>query len=200
MFNKIAEFFKTKANSAIIKNTSVQDHYEAAALKIIAEIKKLKLRHVTARENVSKFTQIADQKDSERARVDKDILRLRRESPEADVSTRIKLALVHKHAAEQFRKKVVQEQDLMTEIESTVRNLDYQKDDLAVKLELIRETQNAREAGLENVDDIIKSVEVVSIDIDEIMNKVQVFKGEDTTAAVIGTGEMADYLAQLEAQ
>ena len=61
MFNKIAEFFKTKENSAIIKNTSVQDHYEAAALKIIAEIKKLKLRHVTARENVSKFTQIADQ-------------------------------------------------------------------------------------------------------------------------------------------
>lgn len=200
MFKKIADFFKTKTECAIIANTSVQDYYESAALKIIAEIKKLKVRHVQARENIVKFNKIADEKDEKRARMDKDILRLRRESPEADASTRVKLALVYKRSAEGFRKQAESESGLLAEIESAVRDLDYQKDDLAIKLELIRETQDARDSGLQNIEDIISSVELVSINVEEMMNKAQVFKGDDMSSTTLGSGEVEDYLAQLEAK
>lgn len=200
MFNKIADFFKTKAESAIIANTSVQDYYQSAALKIIAEIKKLRIRHVEARENIVKFNKIAEEKDEKRNQMDKDILRLRREAPEADASTRVKLALVYKRSAEEFRKQAASESDLLTEIEGAVRDLEYQKDDLAVKLELIRETQNARDAGLQNIEDVISSVELVSINVEEMMNKAKVFKGDDMSPTVLDSGEVADYLAQLEAK
>lgn len=200
MFKKIADFFKTKTECAIIANTSVQDYYESAALKIIAEIKKLKVRHVQARESIVKFNKIADEKDEKRARMDKDILRLRRESPEADASTRVKLALVYKRSAEGFRERAQGEHSLMLEIESAVRDLDYQKDDLAIKLELIRETQDARDSGLQNIEDIISSVELVSINVEEMMNKAQVFKGDDMSSTTLGSGEVEDYLAQLEAK
>lgn len=200
MFKKIAEFFKVKTDSAMIKHTTVQDHYESAALKIIEEIDKLRRRHVEAKGNINRLEQLASDKDTARAKIDRDILELRRTSPEADVSTRIKLALVYKHSADQFRKKAIAEKELMQEIESTVRTLCFKKDDLAVKLELIRERQSASEAGLENVDDIIQSSELVEVDVETILNKIQVFKGEDTSSAVIGSGEMADYLANLEAK
>lgn len=200
MFKRIAAFLKVKTDSAMIKNMSVQEQYESAALQIIQEIKKLRQRHVEAKGEIVRFRQIAKQKDEARAKVDSDILTVRKTSPKTDVSTRVKLALIHKHSAVQFRKKADALEEMLVQIEDTVRLYSDKRDDLAIRLELIRETKAAREAGLENVDDVLESAAMLDIDIDTILSEVQVFKGDDTTAVNIGSSDMEDYLSQLEAQ
>ncbi len=200
MFKKIAEFFKVKAEAAMIKNTSIEEQYQAASLQIIDEIKRLKVRHATSKLNVTKFTKLAEEKDEARAKVDKEIIHLRKTSPETDVSTRIKLALLHKHSASNYRNQVEEEKAMQLEIEASVRKLDDTKDDLAIRLELIRATEAAREQGMENVAEIVHFTDIAQINVESTLDKVRVLKGDDQTSVSIGSADLADYLAELEAK
>lgn len=197
IWTKLFNFFKTKTEVAIINNISTEEHYQTAALKVIEEIEKLRKRSVEADSDIKRLNNLAGEKDKARESKDKEILALRKTSPNTDVSTHVKLALLYKHTAEQFRVKATNLEAMQLQIAQSVVELSDTKDDLAVRLELIRETAKARADGIADVDGVLEATQLTQIDVDTILNKIQVFKGDDTQK-VINSVEMDDYLAQLE--
>lgn len=197
ILKKIVEFIRIKLGTFVTKNVTVEDQMTQAAEQIIAEVHKLKTRHVTAKREITEKEAQAVQKDAAAESKEKEIRRLLAENPNANVDTHAKLGLLYRRTAQALRSKATDLTNMLVEIENTVVALDDQREDLKVKLEYIRETRNANSMGLDNVADIVESASLMKVDVETAMSRIDTFNttpvGIETT-----TADLQEYLASLK--
>ena len=197
ILKKIVEFIRAKLGTFVARNTSIEDQYVKAADSIIDEIHKLRTRHVTATREIKAKRDLADENDAKAESKEKEIRFELANNPQKDVTTLAKLGLLYRRTAGALRQKAIELEEMKSEIARTVVTLDDQRQDLAVKLEFIRETQKANSMGLDTGADIIESAELAKVDVQTIISRIDTFNttpaGVETTSA-----DVAEYLASLK--
>lgn len=194
ILKKIFEFIRTKLGTAIAKNTSVEDQYTLGANRIIDEITKLRTTHVKSVNEEKRLRTLAKEKDSLAESKEREIRNLHQQG--VDVTTHAKLGLLYRRTSAALTAKADEYVGMRAQIEETVVKLDDQRQDLAVKLEYIRETRNASALGISSADDVIEIANLAKVDVDAIIMKVDTFSGAqpgtETTSA-----DVEEYLASL---
>lgn len=191
---KVAEFIRTKLSTFVTKNTSVEDQYTQAANRIISEITKLETVHVKSVNEEKRLRKLAKEKEVQAATKDREIRKLVAEN--IPVVTHAKLAILYRRTATALSEKAEALVGMRAEIESAVVELDNQRQDLAVKLEYIRETRNAEALGITCGDDVIELAALTKVDINDVMMRIETFHGDKQTE--VTSVEVEDYINSLK--
>ena len=197
ILKKLVEFIRAKLGTFVARNTTIEDQYTRAANSIIDEIHKLRTRFVTAEREIKAKRDLAAENDAKAESKEKEIRHIMANNPAQDVTTLAKLGLLYRRTAAALRSKAQELEEMKLEITKTVVALDDQRQDLAVKLEYIRETQKANSMGLDTGADIIESAELAKVDVQTIISRIDTFNttpaGVETTSA-----DVAEYLESLK--
>lgn len=192
---KLVEFIRSKLGTAMAKNLSVEDQYTKAANTLIDKITELQTVHIKSVNEEKRIRSLANDKDQLAASKEREIRKLMAEG--VDVNFHAKLGLLYRRTAEQLRKKADSYIEMRKEIERKVVELDDSRQELAVKLEYIRETRSVSAMGISTAEDVIELAALTKVDIDDTLMRVETFKGPqvgiDTTSA-----DIEDYLASLK--
>lgn len=186
-------FISTKLNSFFKKNLSAQDQMTAAAETLISEIKRLKTVFAKSETEEKRIRALVVEKTKQAAAKDEEIKRLVKEG--LPVTTHAKLAILFRRTADALLAKA---DDLVTmrgEIAKAVVEMDNQRQDLAVKLEYIRETKAANELGITCTDDVVELAALTKIDIEDTMMRIETFNGDRQTE--VTSAEVQNYINSL---
>lgn len=196
MFKKIANFVKTKLAVSVQKSLSVEEQYHAAADELIKKIFELKRRHATIGTEIANLEKTRVQKTEQRDRKIKEIKYLMKQG--TNVETHAKLAMLYERHAEAITKRIAELQATRNAIDEAVVGLDDRRTDLAVKLELIRESRAAGELGINTEDDVFQLAELTSLDVEEVITRVQTFTGDSIDNSHVTNAEVAEFLERLK--
>ncbi|ARB05923.1 hypothetical protein fHeYen901_150 [Yersinia phage fHe-Yen9-01] len=193
----VLNFVRSKISTVVSKNTTVEDQYTDAANQLIDKIKSLRQRYVTSKSEITRLEDLANQKDKQGASKEREIRALLADNKDANVVTHAKLGLLYRRTAEALRSKTVKLVEMQTQIAQTVVELDEQRQDIAIKLEFIRESKAANSMGLDTSESVIELAELTKIDIDTILMRVDTFNGSDP-AMTTTSADVTDYINSLK--
>lgn len=196
MFKKIAAFVKTKLSVAVQNSLTVEEQYHAAADELIKKIFELKKRHVTIGTEIGNLEKTRAAKEEQKERKVKEIKFLMKQG--TNVETHAKLAMLYARHAEAIAKRIQELLAARDAIDEAVVDLEDRRVDLAVKLELIRETRAAGEMGVSTEDDVFQIAALTSLNVDEVIMRVQTFTGETVDNAHVSNAEVAEFLESLK--
>lgn len=182
---KIVEFIRTKLDSAMAKNLSVEEQYTAAAAKLLDKIKDLKTASVKSINEEKRIRELVIEKNRQAESKEREIRKLLSEGQ--DVTMHAKLGLLYRRTAEQLTTKADGYAEMRIEIAKKVVELDDARQELAVKLEYIRETRAANALGISTADDVVEIAALTKVDIEDTLARVETFNGNisgvETTSA-----------------
>lgn len=190
----IAEFIRTKINSFVKKNTSIEDQYAKAAEQVISQITRLETAHVKSVSEEKRLRQYAKDKQAEARRKDNEIRMLMNQN--VPVETHVKLAILYRRTADALNAKADELEKMRDEIKLAVVELDNSRLDLAAKLEFIRETRNAEALGISCSEDVIELAGLTKVDVNDVMMRIETFNGDKQTAVTIS--EIENYINGLK--
>lgn len=190
----IAEFIRTKINSFVKKNTSIEDQYTKAAEQVISQITRLETAHVKSVSEEKRLRQYAKDKQAEARRKDNEIRMLMNQN--VPVETHVKLAILYRRTADALNVKADELEKMRDEIKLAVVELDNSRLDLAAKLEFIRETRNAEALGISCSEDVIELAGLTKVDVNDVMMRIETFNGDKQTAVTIS--EIENYINGLK--
>lgn len=190
----IAEFIRTKINSFVKKNTSIEDQYTKAAEQVISQITRLETAHVKSVSEEKRLRQYAKDKQVEARRKDNEIRMLMNQN--VPVETHVKLAILYRRTADALNTKANELEKMRDEIKLAVVELDNSRLDLAAKLEFIRETRNAEALGISCSDDVIELAGLTKVDVNDVMMRIETFNGDKQTSVTIS--EIENYMNGLK--
>lgn len=193
----VLNFVRSKISTAVAKNITVEDQYTDAANQLIDKIKSLRQRYVTSKSEITRLEDLAKQKDQQGASKEREIRALLADNKDANVVTHAKLGLLYRRTAEALRVKTVKLVEMQSQIAQTVVELDEQRQDIAVKLEFIRESKAANSMGLDTSESVVELAELTKIDIDTILMRVDTFNGSDP-AMTTTSADVTDYINSLK--
>ncbi|MGL4521465.1 MAG: hypothetical protein ACRCWQ_02770 [Bacilli bacterium] len=195
MLKKIASFIKTKLSVAIEKNTSLEDQYSEAANLIITQITELRQRHVDATAEESNLYRSIRLKQDQKDKKDKEILSIIANGGKPE--THVKLAILYTRTIEAYRARQSELAVMKSSIDRTVVELDEHRQDLAVKLEYVRETQKANAMGINTEDDVIQIAGTTVVNVQDIMMRIETFTPGTTHDTTTTSTDISEYLATL---
>lgn len=199
MLKKIVEFIRAKFATFASRNTSVEDRYNQAANSLIDEIHKLRTRFETSKAEKVKLTKLAAEKRQREEQKQKEIKHLLSTDPTVDVTVHAQLAILYRNTAVALDKKAVEIDDIQKSIKEAVVELDNQRQNIAVKLEFIREARSVNSMGIDSVEDVVLSAGLTNVDVETILRRIDTFNGEQIPAEVQTTSaDVAEYLASLK--
>ncbi|AAQ81375.1 e.6 hypothetical protein [Aeromonas phage 31] len=193
-FKKLAQFIRTKVSVFVTKNVSIEDQYTQAADQVITEITKLEKVFVKSEKEEARLRKIASEKEIEAIRKDDEIRRLITKN--IPVDTHAKLAILYRRTGLALINKADELVKMRDEIKHAVVSLDNQRQDLAVKLEYIRETRNAESLGISCADDVVELAALTKIDVNDVMMRIETFNGDKRTE--VTSSEVEDYINSLK--
>lgn len=199
MLKKIVEFIRAKFATFASRNTSVEDRYNQAANSLIDEIHKLRTRFETSKAEKVKLTKLAREKRQREEQKQKEIKHLLATDPTVDVTVHAQLAILYRNTAVALDKKAAEIDDIQKSIKEAVVELDNQRQNIAVKLEFIREARSVNSMGIDSVEDVVLSAGLTNVDVETILRRIDTFNGEQIPAEVQTTSaDVAEYLASLK--
>lgn len=199
MLKKLVEFIRAKFATFFSRNMTVEDRYNQAANSLIDEIHKLRTRFETSKAEKVKLTKLAAEKRTREESKRKEIKHLLETDPTVDVTMHAKLAILYKNTAEALDKKALEIDAIQQSIKEAVVELDNQRQNIAVKLEFIREARSANSMGIDSVEDVVLSAGLTNVDVETILRRVDTFNGEQIPAEIQTTSaDVAEYLASLK--
>lgn len=192
---KLVEFIRTKLGTAMAKNLTVEEQYNAAADKLITQIKELKTASVKSIDEEKRIRELVIEKNKQAASKEREIRKLLAEGQ--DVTMHAKLGLLYRRTAEQLNTKADGYAAMRIEIARKVVELDDARQNLAIKLEYIRETRAANALGISTADDVIEIAALTKVDIEDTLTRVETFNG--TPAGVETTSaDVQEYINSLK--
>lgn len=199
MLKKIVEFIRAKFATFASRNTSVEDRYNQAANSLIDEIHKLRTRFETSKAEKVKLTKLAAEKRQREESKRKEIKHLLETDPTVDVTVHAQLAILYRNTAAALDKKAMEIDDIQKSIKEAVVELDNQRQNIAVKLEFIREARSVNSMGIDSVEDVVLSAGLTNVDVETILRRIDTFNGEQIPTEVQTTSaDVAEYLAALK--
>lgn len=201
MLKKLVEFIRAKFASFSARNTTLEDRYTQAANALIDQIHLLKTRLETSKAEKVKLTKLAREKRTRQESKEKEIKYLMETQPTTDLTTHVKLALLYRNTAAALDVKAAEIDEIQAKIKETVVELDDKRQDIAVKLEYIREAKSVDTLGIDSVEDVILSAGLTEVDVDTILRRVDTFNGESVPAEIQTTSaDIAEYLESLKSK
>lgn len=191
----LVDFIRTKLNSFFTKNISVEDRYTQAAVDVIDEMHRLKTVKEKSVGEESRLRKLADEKIKQAVQKEDEIRRLNAEGS-GPVVTHAKLAILFRRTATALIEKADGLAGMRIEIAKAVVSLDDQRQDLAVKLEYIRETRAANELGISCADDVIEIAALTKVNVEDVMMRIETFNGHQQTE--VTDSEVAALIASLK--
>lgn len=199
MLKKIVEFIRAKFATFASRNTSVEDRYNQAANSLIDEIHKLRTRFETSKAEKVKLIKLAAEKRQREEQKQKEIKHLLATDPTVDVTVHAQLAILYRNTAVALDKKAAEIDDIQKSIKEAVVELDNQRQNIAVKLEFIREARSVNSMGIDSVEDVVLSAGLTNVDVETILRRIDTFNGEQIPTEVQTTSaDVAEYLASLK--
>lgn len=199
MLKKIVEFIRAKFATFASRNTSVEDRYNQAANSLIDEIHKLRTRFETSKAEKVRLTKLAREKRQREESKQKEIKHLLATDPTVDVTVHAQLAILYRNTAKALDKKAAEIDDIQKSIKEAVVELDNQRQNIAVKLEFIREARSVNSMGIDSVEDVVLSAGLTNVDVETILRRIDTFNGEQIPTEVQTTSaDVAEYLASLK--
>lgn len=195
ILKKLVEFIRAKFGSFVARNTTVEDQYTEAANTLIDRITQLKTSHVLSVNEEKRIRALAADKATLAESKEKEIKRLLANG--SPVGTHAKLGLLYRRTAAALLTKADEYAGMRSEIEAKVVELDDARQDLAVKLEFIRETRSANALGIATADDVIEIAALAKVSVDETLMKVDTFHTAEP-GTVTTDADVEEYLASLK--
>lgn len=175
ILKKIVEFIRAKLFTTMANNLTVEDQYASAASKLIDKITQLKVAHEKSKNEEIRVRRLAKEKDGAAVKKEKEIRALMAQG--VDVTTHAKLGILYRRTASALHQKADDYKGMRSEIEAKVVELDDAREDLATKLELIRETRAANDLGVASAEDVIEIAGLAKIDVEDTLMRVETFNG-----------------------
>ncbi|AHY25112.1 hypothetical protein AVV36_gp150 [Pectobacterium bacteriophage PM2] len=195
ILKKIAEFIRVKFGSFVARNVTVEDQYTKAANLLIDKITMLRTSHVKSINEEKRIRRLAEEKTALAESKEKEIRRLLANNQ--PVGTHAKLGLLYRRTSEALIKKADEYVAMRTEIEDKVVALDDARQDLAVKLEFIRETRSAAALGIATAEDVTEIASLTKVAVDDTLMKVDTFHSAEP-GTVTTEADVEEYLASLK--
>ena len=182
---ELVQFIRTKMTSFFTKNTSVEDRYMQAANNVIDEMLRLKTAKEKSVGEESRLRKLAEEKTKQAIQKENEIRRINKDGS-GPVVTHAKLAILFRRTATALIEKADGLANMRTEIAKAVVSLDDQRQDLAVKLEYIRETKAANDLGISCAADVVELAALTKVNVEDVMMRIETFNGHQQT-------EVTDY-------
>lgn len=195
ILKKIVEFIRAKLGTFVARNTSVEDQYTDAANMLIDQITSLRTSHIKSVNEEKRIRNLAAEKITAAESKEKEIKRLISEG--LPVGTHAKLGLLYRRTSDALIKKADEYVGMRTEIERRVVELDDARQDLAVKLEYIRETRSAAALGVATAEDVTEIAALTKVSIDKTLMQIDTFQSVEP-ATVTTEADVQEYLASLK--
>lgn len=195
ILKKIVEFIRAKLGTFVARNTTVEDQYTDAANMLIDQITSLRTSHIKSVNEEKRIRNLAAEKITAAESKEKEIKRLISEG--LPVGTHAKLGLLYRRTSDALIKKADEYVGMRTEIERRVVELDDARQDLAVKLEYIRETRSAAALGIATAEDVTEIAALTKVSIDKTLMQIDTFQSVEP-ATVTTEADVQEYLASLK--
>lgn len=195
ILKKIVEFIRAKLGSFVARNVTVEDQYTQAANLLIDKITMLRTSHVKSVNEEKRIRALAAEKVTLAESKEKEIKRLMANGQ--PVGTHAKLGLLYRRTSEALLKKADEYVGMRNEIEAKVVELDDARQDLAVKLEFIRETRSAAALGVATAEDVTEIAALAKVAVDDTLMKVDTFHTAEP-GTVTTEADVEEYLASLK--
>lgn len=173
----IKTFVKTKMTSFFAKNTSVEDQLNRAGDMIITEITNLGTRYYTAEAEIARIKKLISAEKERKAEKDREIKGILAKNPEANVTDKARMALLISKIIAKFEAQTAELKEVMESVVSAGKELKVQQQEIASRLELIRETNRANSFGIDTSDDVNEIVGITKTTVEDIMMRIETFKG-----------------------
>ena len=197
MFKKMFSFLNNKVETVIEKNTSPEDAWRSAARMLIKEIDRLQHTRITATQEIAKLSKKVVEHKALHENKEAEIKKLLAASQEVSNSHYI-LALQHRNIWQGLKEKINELEEMNTQIDLSVVELDKKLGDVKMNLEIIELNKQTESLGLTVPEDVIASVGHTTVNVDTIVTKIDVLLGGKNAASVT-SADVSAYIEALKA-
>lgn len=194
---KLFDLLKVKRSAFVAKNMSVEESLIHAADLVISEIKKLSIRYYTAEAEVSDLnSKISAEKErhSDKERNLKFLI----SKNDPSVKEKARLVLLLAKVVKRLESTRDEKLAMMESIKEAGKQLKQQQETLADRLELVRETNRAESMGISTEADVKEAVGITTVTVDDILMRLETFKGTGKSGDEVENVDVEEYLASLK--
>ena len=194
---KLTNFIKTKASAFFARNTSAEQSITRATDLIITQITTLSERYHTAQNEISKLEKSVREETSNLKEREEKVI-YARDNNLPNIKELAQIALTVKKIIVSKENRIKELQDMTVQITEAGKELRSKYDILKSKLELAKETERARSMGINTDADVNQMIGLTKTEVEDIMMRVDAFKGIGSDISTADDIDIVRYLASLK--